>query len=200
MGTSSPSPFPKEGIRQPSRAEMKARFAAFLCAFRLKKMPSCTSSFMVLMLSFALISCDLTRDVSVMYTAFNYTDKGIVAIAVNGEGGILHASENGGGGSPFCCVTLPMPWHQGLTAEIAWRNAGKFQRDEAGNLAKDKDGNNILIEAPWQTRTVEVAKYTKQGDFQILFFPDDIKVVVMDYAPWGEEHPYHDLYLKYRKD
>lgn len=94
------------------------------------------------------------------YTAINRTDKDIVAISVNGEGGVLHASAQNGGGATICCVLLPKKWQPGLTAKIAWQEGGVFKRDERGNVVKER-GVPIVIESPWKEKIVEIPRYSE---------------------------------------
>ena len=45
-----------------------------------------------------------------------------VEFSVDGlSGGILQPGT--GGGNFTCCVTLPSPWHAGLTVKVEWRNS-----------------------------------------------------------------------------
>jgi hypothetical protein len=116
---------------------------------------------------------------AVGYLAINHTDIPIVSIIINGEGGILHADAQGGGGE-MCCVVLPHKWRPGLMATIKWREDGDWLKDANGKEVI-RDGIRVYVPAPWKTKTVEVPEYKGEdvhGQFHIHFFPnDEIKVL-----------------------
>lgn len=118
------------------------------------------------------------------YTAINRTDSDIVAIAVNGEGGVLHASAQNGGGATVCCVLLPKKWKPGLAAKIAWQEGGVFKRNELGNVVKER-GVPVVIESPWKEKFVEIPRYSESmGTFYMVFFPnDDVRVAIKNGYP-----------------
>jgi len=124
-----------------------------------------------------LVACGGEEKTGVSYSGYNDTDKNIVSIIVNGEGGVLHATAHGGG-AQTCCVLLPNKWRPGLKASIKWQEGGRFQFDENGNQVY-VNGVPVVIEGPWKERTVDLPEYKEIGMFFIHFFPDDeIKVVV----------------------
>ena len=77
-----------------------------------------------LLASTLLTGCFEEEKVSLSYLGVNHTDKEVVELAINGEGGILNVSAQGGGGKMVCCVTLPRKWRPGLTVKIDWRTEG----------------------------------------------------------------------------
>ena len=167
--------------------------------------PGCTSSLtrlsrsaLLLVLSALLAGCLEEEKESTSYVAYNHTDEGIVSIIVNGEGGILHAEPQSGGGQ-MCCVILPKKWRPGLTARIKWRVDGDWLKDETGKEII-RNGKRVYVPAPWKERTVEVPKYEREmGWFYIHFLPnDEVKVAVTRYGPGRAEHPYH--FEKYRSE
>lgn len=128
---------------------------------------------------------------AVSYTAHNDTDRSIVSIIVNGEGGVLHAPAHDGGGE-VCCVVIPDTWRPGLKVTIKWQNDGHWVRNEKGQIVV-KDGQNQFVEGPWHETTVDVPKYEggeNLGRFNIHFFPnDEVKVVVSRYGPGHSSYP-----------
>ena len=145
----------------------------------------------LLLLAFSLAACSGDDTTAVSYAAYNHTDKSIVSIIVNGEGGILNAPAHDGGGE-VCCVVIPNKWRPGLTATITWQEAGVFKRDAQGNIMTN-DGVPIVIESPWKERTVEIPPYDEHhGQFFIHFLAGDkVKVAVSLYGPRNPKHPYH---------
>lgn len=139
-----------------------------------------------------LTGCVDEKKTAVSYTAYNHTDRGIVSIIVNGEGGILHAYPRGGGGE-MCCVVIPNRWQPGLNATIKWRGGGEFKRDPQGNVVR-VDGVPVVIEDPWVEKTVEIPAYGAElGRFNIHFFSnDEIKVFVNNYGPGHPKYPIAD--------
>jgi len=164
--TTSPAPFPENAPRRMMALSTSWRFL------------------LAALLAIPLAGCLEAEKVPLSYLALNKTDKNIVSIVVNGEGGILDVSAQGGGGTVVCCVVLPKRWRPGLMATIKWQEGGTFKRDEKGAVVTE-DGVPIVIESPWKERAVEVPKYDeKMGDFYIVFFPnDEIKVAVSNGIP-----------------
>jgi len=148
-----------------------------------------TTSTIAIVFSLFLAACGEEEKIGVSYFGYNHTEKSIVSIIVNGEGGILHAPANDGGGQA-CCVMLPRKWKPGLIVTIKWQEGGTFQRDEKGAVVK-KNGVPVVIEGPWKERTVEVPEYESMGEFYIHFLPsDEVKVAVTLYGPRNPKHPY----------
>ena len=142
------------------------------------------------MLPLLLLSgCFEPDTAGVGYTAFNHTDKSIVSIIVNGQGGVAHATAHGGG-SEVCCVVIPRKWQQGLKAVIKWQEAGTYKRDSRGNEILE-NGVPVLIKAPWNEKTVEIHEYDENlGQFQIHFFPGaKIEIVVSNLMPGHPKYP-----------
>lgn len=126
--------------------------------------------------AFLLSACG-EETVAVSYSGINQTDKSIVSIIVNGDGGVLDAPAHGGGGQ-VCCVLIPKKWRPGLKATINWQEGGTFQRGEDGGVLK-ANGIPVVIEGAWKERTVEVPRYEAIGELYIVFNPhDEIKVAV----------------------
>ena len=142
-----------------------------------------TTSIIALVFSLLLAACGDEEKIGVSYLGLNHTDKSIVSVIVNDEGGVLDVSAHGGGGKIVCCVMLPRKWKPGLIVTIKWQEGGTFQRDEKGAVVK-KNGVPVVIEGPWKERTVEVPKYEAMGEFYIVFFPnDEVKVAVSNGIP-----------------
>lgn len=140
--------------------------------------------------SIVLSACTTDEKVGVSYHAYNHTDKHIVSIIINGEGGILDARAHGEGGG-VCCVVLPKHWRPGLMATVKW------QEDDIPVL--NPDGTRKIIngvpastESPWKEKIVEVPKYGEEmGIFFMHFFPDDeVKVLVSLHGAGGANHSY----------
>jgi len=147
---------------------------------------------LALLLSVFLAGCLEEEKVGLSYHAYNHTDKSIVSIVINGEGGILGARAHGEGGG-VCCVVLPKKWRPGLMATIKWQPDGEWLKDDQGREVI-RDGKKVLVRAPWTERTLEVPKYdstTGMGDFHMHFFPnDEVKVLVNIYGAGHSSHPY----------
>jgi len=148
------------------------------------------SSWLLWLLLLGMAACTGNEMSSVGYVPNNHTDKSIVSIVINGQGGVANATAHGSGGE-VCCVLIPDKWRPGLNVAIQWKEAGVFQRDASGNVVVD-DGVPVLIEGAWKERTVEIPKYdAEMGLFFIHFLPgDDVKVAVSPYDPRHPKHPY----------
>jgi hypothetical protein len=134
-----------------------------------------------------LFGCEEEKS-SIPYLGVNHTDKEVVSVVINGEGGILNVSAQGGGGKSVCCVTLPKHWRTGLKATIQWQLDGHWVRDAQGNIVK-KDGVQQFVEGPWKTQTIDIPEYTEHdmAHFDVHFFPgDQVQVKVSFNYP---EHP-----------
>lgn len=131
-----------------------------------------------------LAGCLEAEKEALSYSAINRTDIDIVAIAVNGKGGVLNASALSGGGDAICCVLLPKKWRSGLTAKIAWQEGGVFKRDERGNVVKER-GVPVVIESPWKEKSVEIPRYSdSMGTFYMVFYPnDEVRVAIKNGYP-----------------
>ena len=109
------------------------------------------------------------------YLGVNNTDKNIVSIIVNGEGGISAVSAQHIGGQD-CCVNLPRKWHPGIKVTIKWQEDDVYLLDKNGKFVIE-DGKKKVIEQPWKTKTVEVGKYEgrdEEGMLYIFFYPNDV--------------------------
>jgi hypothetical protein len=144
---------------------------------------------MALLVSASLSGCFEPEKSGVSYAAYNHTDKSIVSIIVNGEGGILGSRAHGGGGE-ICCVVIPNKWYPGLKATIKWEEDGDWLLDENGKEVI-RNGKRVYVPAPWKEKTVEVLEYDKHlGQLQMHFFPgDEIKIVVSNYMPGHPKYP-----------
>lgn len=143
---------------------------------------------LLLTLLVPLAACFKEETAAVSMAANNYTDKSIISIIINGEGGILYASAHGQGGG-VCCVVLPEKWRPGLRAKIEWQYDSVPQLDSHGKVMIH-DGREVLIESPWNERTIELPKYDRAGTFQLHFYPNgDVKSVVSDLLPHHPQYP-----------
>lgn len=144
---------------------------------------------LMLLLFVPLSACFEEETAAVSYSARNQTDKGIESIIVNGEGGVLGAYPQKSG-TGICCVVLPRKWRPGLTARIKWRNEGAYEFDSHGKMVTN-DGVPVLIEAPWNERTIELPQYDDRvGQFQLHFYSNgDVKSVVSNHFPGHPNYP-----------
>ena len=102
-------------------------------------------------------------------TGYNHTDKTIGAFYVDGQWG-GNITPGSGGGSFVCCVELPVPWRQGLTAKITW---------------EDHEGKT-------QMREVVVPEYDPKtlSGFNVHFLRSgEIKVFVNRLSLWHPDYP-----------
>ena len=137
-----------------------------------------------------LCGCFEPEKTPVGYHAYNHTDKSIVSIIVNGQGGVAAATAHGGG-SEICCINLPNKWRPGLQATIKWQEDGNWLLDENGQELI-RNGKRVYVPAPWKERTVEIPKYDQPGNFFMHFLPsDEVKVAVSLYFPGHPQHPYY---------
>lgn len=144
-----------------------------------------------------LVGCADDEKVGLSYAAYNHTDKHIISIVINKEGGILDARAHGEGGG-VCCVVLPKRWRPGLMATIRWQEDDIPIYNPDGSR-KVVDGVPAIRESPWKEKTVEVPKYSEEmGMFFIHFFPnDEVKVLVNKYGATSRRHPLpHPAYEK----
>lgn len=144
---------------------------------------------LLLILLVPLAGCFEEEKVAVSYSANNHTDKWIVSIIVNGDGGVLDASPQGSGGE-MCCVIVPRKWRPGLRAKIEWRYDSTPKLDSHGKIVTN-DGLPVLIEAPWNERTIELPPYDDHvGQFQLHFYPnEEVKSVISNYFPGHPNYP-----------
>ena len=130
------------------------------------------------------------------YLAVNHTNKSVLSITINGQGGILNAPAMGGGGGEVCCVVVPTKWRPGLTATIGWENDGDWLLDKNGQPVI-RNGKKVYVPAPWKTRTVVIPEYDSDnlGRFHIHFLPNDqvlVKIGNFNYRKPGYYPPYPD--------
>ena len=125
------------------------------------------------------------------YLGVNNTDKNIVSIIVNGEGGISAVSAQHIGGED-CCVNLPRKWHPGIKVTIKWQLGGTYKLDSKGNKVIE-DGVPVVIEGDWKTKTVDVPEYKgedAEGYLYIFFYPnDEVKVLRSNGVPHRADYP-----------
>ena len=139
--------------------------------------------------SMFLFACGEEEKIGVSYLGLNHTDRSIVSVIVNGEGGVLDVSAHGGGGKIVCCVMLPKKWKPGLTATIKWEEDGDWLLDANGKEVI-RNGKRVYVPAPWKERTVEIPRYDAVAEFYIVFFPkDEITVAVSNGIPDLAETP-----------
>jgi hypothetical protein len=109
------------------------------------------------------------------YLGINNTEKSIISIIVNGEGGISHVDSQNIGGED-CCVNLPRKWHPGIKVTIKWQEDDVYLLDKNGKFVIE-DGKKKVIEQPWKTKIVEVGKYEgrdEEGLLYVFFYPNDV--------------------------
>jgi len=139
--------------------------------------------------SLLLAACGEEKTTGVSYGGVNHTDKNIVSVVVNGEGGVLDVIAHGGGGAEMCCVLISNKWRPGLKVTIKWQENGDWLLDEKGKEVL-RDGRRIYVPAPWKERTVDIPEYKAIGMFFIHFFPnDEIKVAVSRVFPGHPNYP-----------
>ena len=152
-------------------------------------MKTCLST-LALSLCLFLAACGGDEKIGVSYLGLNYTDKNIVSVVVNGEGGILDVPAQGGGGGIVCCVVIPKKWRPGLKVTIKWQEDDIPVFDDKGKRVI-KNGIPVVIESPRKERTVEVPDYKTMGEFYIVFFPNEVvKVAVSNGLPAIAETPH----------
>ena len=218
MATISPNAFLTNGARKLSPAEYIARKKSLACALPKDNKPSCTGHVVklfyillqacLLSLMLSLTACKqpekdimtelqegADRDVAAAggigitsYFGVNYTDKSIISIIVNGEGGVIGVdAHNEDGGGADCCISLPRKWHPGVMVTIKWQLGGTYQLDSKGHRVIE-DGVPVVIEGEWKTKTVEVPKYEgkdETGYLNIFFYPnDEVKLKRINGNPW----------------
>ena len=145
---------------------------------------------MLAALCLSLVGCFEEEKVSLSYLGVNHTDKEVVELAINGEGGILNVPAQGGGGGTVCCVTLPRKWRPGLTVKIDWRTEGHWLLDAQGRVVKN-DGVEVLVQEPLQSQTVDVPEYGEHdlSHFDIHFFPGGkVQVKASFIYPWHPDY------------
>jgi len=138
-----------------------------------------------------LTACFEEETTGLSYLAVNHTDRWVASFLINGEGGVLNVPPQGGGGGTACCVVLPKRWRPDLQVTVKWRVEGTYLKDAQG---KDviENGRQVLVEAPWQTRTVPVPAYTDKdlGHFDVHFLPNEQVQVKVSFI-----YPEHRNYL-----
>jgi hypothetical protein len=137
-----------------------------------------------------LLACSEQGKSAVGYVPYNHTDKAIVSILINGQGGVASSTAHGSGGE-VCCVVLPVRWKSGLKASIKWQEDGEWLLDEGGKEVF-RNGKRVYVESEWKERIVEIPEYTSEmGRFFIHFLPGDkVKIAVSPYGPRHPKHPY----------
>ena len=147
-----------------------------------------TLSIILLAFSILLAACG-DETVAVSYGGANHTDKSIVSVIVNGEGGILDIRAHTVGGTGMCCVVIPKRWRPGLKVTIKWQEDGDWLLDEKGKEVI-RNGKKVYVPAPWKERTVDIPEYKAMGEFYIVFFPnDEVKGAVSNGLPAIAETP-----------
>lgn len=144
---------------------------------------------LLLILLVPLAACFEEETVAVGYSAINHTDKWIISVIINDEGGILGAAPQGEGGE-VCCVVLPRKWRSGLRAKIEWRYDSTPKLDGNGKVITN-DGVPVLIESPWNERTIELPQYDSHvGRFQLHFYANgEVKSVISNFLPGHAQYP-----------
>ena len=143
-----------------------------------------------LLASALFTGCFEDEKVSLSYLGVNHTDRPIVSVAINDEGGILNVPARGGGGGSVCCVTLPRKWHPSLKVKVAWQEDGHWLLDDSGKPVI-KNERKVLVEAPWQTQIVDVPEYSEHdlSHFDIHFLPGGkVQVKASFIYPWHPDY------------
>ncbi|MBU0918213.1 DUF3304 domain-containing protein [Aquabacterium parvum] len=138
-----------------------------------------------LLLCLPLSACFEEETVALSYLGVNHTDQWVSSFLINGEGGVINVSPQGGGGKTACCVVLPRRWRPNLKVTIKWQGGGKWLTDANGKEVL-RDGQQVLVEDPWIERTETVPEYTEKdlAHFDVHFLPDDqVRVKVSFYYP-----------------
>jgi hypothetical protein len=137
-----------------------------------------------------IAACTGNEKSGVGYVPYNHTDKAIVSILINGQGGVASSTAHGSGGE-VCCVVIPVQWKAGLKVSIKWQEDDTPVFDESGNRVVI-NGVPATVESPWKEQVVEVPSYDREmGLFFIHFLPgDEVKVAVSPYDPRHPKHPY----------
>jgi hypothetical protein len=92
-------------------------------------------------------------------------------------------SEEGGGGSMVCCVTLPLKWRAGLVADVRW------EVDRILKTSDPKTPEIAKVEGIYRA-TVPVEKYAEPGNFFVHFFPNGrVRIIVSATTFDSETHP-----------
>jgi hypothetical protein len=148
------------------------------------------SSWLLWLLLLGMAACSGNEKSGVGYVPYNHTDKAIVSILINGQGGVAMSMAHGSGGE-VCCVVLPVRWKSGLKASIKWQEDGEWLLDERGKEVF-RNGKRVYVESEWKEKIVEIPEYaTEMGLFFIHFLPgDEVKVAVSPYDPRHPKHPY----------
>lgn len=150
----------------------------------------CARSVLAAALSAAAVaSCGRDDETAVSYTAYNDTDRSIVSIIINGEGGVLTAGAHDGGGEA-CCVVIPSKWRPGLKVTIKWQEDGDWLLDENGREII-RNGKRVYVPRPYKQKIIEIPEYDPRlGRFNVHFLPnDEVTAVVHMYGPRHPEYP-----------
>lgn len=160
---------------------------------------ACMLTFMLSLTACGASSKQAEKLEGTSYLGINNTDKSIVSIIVNGEGGISHVDSQNIGGQD-CCVNLPRKWHPGIKVTIKWQEDADYLLDSNGKPII-KNGKEVLVYKPYKTKIVEVPKYggkDEEGYLGIFFFPnDEVKVLRSRGYPHRPDYPLPKEYEKY---
>jgi len=141
-----------------------------------------------------LASCFEEETVGLSYLGVNHTNQWVVSFLINGEGGVINVPPMGGGGKTTCCVVLPKRWQPGMTVTVKWQVDGHYLKDAQGREVI-RDGMKVVVEAPWQTRTVPVPEYTDKdlSHFDVHFLPNNEVQVKVSFV-YPEHRDYRPAY------
>jgi hypothetical protein len=209
MSTTSPSPFPTNGLRTLSPREAMQRLKANSCTLpqtsgqvhgrglimRVREMLLGISFGLSFLLPVALLSgCFEEEKEGVSYVGVNHTSEGVVDVTINGTGGIMAAYPHGTSGD-VCCVTVPNRWKPGISVTIAWEDGGRLLLDDQGKEVI-RNGHTVLVRGQRKTKVVSVPQYDVPQILWIHFFPsDEIKLVMSKYGPGYSKHGLPDPYI-----
>ncbi|MCA0393529.1 MAG: DUF3304 domain-containing protein [Proteobacteria bacterium] len=89
--------------------------------------------------------------------------------------------EAGTGGSTVCCLTLPVKWHEGLTATVRWERCDAFDKN---NPVPDE------IACKWHEKVVPIHPYTEVGRIWLHIVSDDeVLIIPSMLAPDHPDYP-----------
>lgn len=97
-----------------------------------------------------------------------------------------NVGRNGGGGSYFCCTSLPRSWRPGLTATVSWS-----VNDWSNVVRSEIDaGNYKSLAFQDYIATVPIEKYDEVGDLYSHFFPNGkVRLVPSNFPITSSQHP-----------
>lgn len=100
-----------------------------------------------------------------------------------------NVGREGGGGAAMCCISLPITWRPGLTAEVRWQ-VGDWSQENRSEIER---GNSDSVRWKNYIAQVPVEKYRQAGILWVHFFSDGrVRVVSSELPPENPMHPVVD--------